>query len=157
MRMNRRLFITAATALCGAKPITLWAQSTPAIHVVKGKGCGCCSGWSSILKSAGFAVTEAELLPAELVQLKLTKGVPQELASCHTAEIDGYVIEGHVPPEDIRQLIAERPDAVGLAVPGMPYGSPGMGPENEREAYEVLLIREDGSSEVFATYAAGSD
>lgn len=69
--------------------------------------------------------------------------------------IDGYVLEGHVPAADIRRLLEERPDAVGLAVPGMPYGSPGMGPESQREAYEVFLIRRDGSEEVYSQYAAG--
>ena len=79
---------------------------------------------------------------------------PQEMISCHTGRIEGYMIEGHVPVADIRRLLEERPDAVGLAVPGMPYGSPGMGPESEREAYEVFLIRRDGSNEVYASYSA---
>ena len=79
---------------------------------------------------------------------------PAAMASCHTAHVEGYAIEGHVPPADIRRLLAERPDAVGLAVPGMPWGSPGMGPEAEREAYEVHLIRRDGTTEVFTSYAA---
>ena len=77
------------------------------------------------------------------------------MVSCHTALIDGYVIEGHVPAADIRRLLEERPDAVGLAVPGMPDGSPGMGPEDDREAYDVFLIRKDGSTEVFSSYAEG--
>ena len=90
-----------------------------------------------------------------LVRFKLDNGVPQRMVSCHTALIDGYVIEGHVPAADIRRLLEERPDAVGLAVPGMPYGSPGMGPEDDREAYDVFLIRKDGSTEVFSSYAEG--
>ena len=76
------------------------------------------------------------------------------MSSCHTARVGGYIIEGHVPAADIRRLLDERRDAVGLAVPGMPYGSPGMGPETEREAYDVFLIRSDGSTEVFTSYAA---
>lgn len=76
------------------------------------------------------------------------------MISCHTGEIDGYMIEGHVPPADIRRLLAERPDAVGLAVPGMPFGSPGMGPEDQREAYDVFLIRRDRTTEVFSSYEA---
>ena len=76
------------------------------------------------------------------------------MASCHTADVEGYVIEGHVPVADIRRLLDERPDAIGLAVPGMPYGSPGMGPESHREAYDVFLIRRDGTTEVFTSYAA---
>ena len=76
------------------------------------------------------------------------------MTSCHTGEIEGYIVEGHVPVADIRKLLDERPDAVGLAVPGMPYGSPGMGPEDAREAYDVFLIRRDGSTEVFSRYKA---
>jgi hypothetical protein len=86
---------------------------------------------------------------------KAEVGVPQRMISCHTGMIEGYVLEGHVPAADIRRLLEERPDAVGLAVPGMPYGSPGMGPESQREAYEVFLIRRDGSEEVYTQYAAG--
>ena len=89
-----------------------------------------------------------------LARYKLDNGIPQELVSCHTGRIAGYMIEGHVPPADIRRLLEERPDAIGLAVPGMPYGSPGMGPETEREAYEVFLIRHDGTTEPFSSYPA---
>jgi len=89
-----------------------------------------------------------------LARYKLDNGIPQEMVSCHTGKIEGYIIEGHVPAADIRRLLDERPDAIGLAVPGMPYGSPGMGPETEREAYEVFLIRHDGSSEVYASYSS---
>jgi hypothetical protein len=74
------------------------------------------------------------------------------MTSCHTAFIDGYIIEGHVPAADIRRLLEDRPDAIGLAVPGMPFGSPGMGPEEDREAYDVFLITADGSTEVFSSY-----
>jgi len=76
------------------------------------------------------------------------------MISCHTGKVAGYMLEGHVPPADIRRLLAERPDAIGLAVPGMPYGSPGMGPEKEREAYDVFLIRHDGTTEMFTRYEA---
>lgn len=89
-----------------------------------------------------------------LARYKLDNGIPQKMISCHTGRIEGYMIEGHVPAADIRRLLEGRPDAVGLAVPGMPYGSPGMGPESEREAYEVFLIRRDGSTEVYASYSA---
>ncbi|MFD0858612.1 DUF411 domain-containing protein, partial [Roseovarius aquimarinus] len=89
-----------------------------------------------------------------LTRHKIDAGIPDAMMSCHTGEIEGYVIEGHVPPADIRRLLAQRPDAIGLAVPGMPYGSPGMGPEDQREAYDVFLIRRDGSTEVFSSYHA---
>jgi hypothetical protein len=80
------------------------------------------------------------------------KGVPQKLFSCHTAVIAGYLVEGHAPPADVRRMISERPDALGLEAPEMPYGSPGMGPELEREAYDVLLFRKKGASQVFSRY-----
>lgn len=99
-------------------------------------------------------LNEARDRPVIVVQHHHANGIPQEMGSCHTGRIAGYMIEGHVPPADIRRLLEERPDAIGLAVPGMPYGSPGMGPETEREAYEVFLIRRDGSTEVFTSYAA---
>lgn len=92
------------------------------------------------------------------MQHKIDLGVPTDQHSCHTGEIDGYFLEGHVPADDIRRLLAERPDAAGLAVPGMPYGSPGMGPETRREAYDVMLVLGDGSSEVYSHYpAAGTE
>ncbi len=154
--MLTRRFVIAGFTLMAVTPIKALAQSAPAIHVMKGRGCGCCTVWARILRSEGFAVTEEELLPGALMQVKTARGVPNQLASCHTAEIDGYIVEGHVPPDDIRRLLAERPDAIGISVPGMPYGSPGMGPESEREAYQVFLIRKDGSGEVFSTYPAGT-
>ena len=89
-----------------------------------------------------------------LAAIRRQYGVPEALSSCHTATVDGYVLEGHVPAADIRRLLDLRPDAVGLAVPGMPSGSPGMGPETEREAYDVILIGNDGSASVFTSYAA---
>lgn len=89
-----------------------------------------------------------------LMKFKLDHGISAKHASCHTGRIGGYTIEGHVPVREINRLLKERPDAVGLSVPGMPIGSPGMEVGTEREAYTVLLIKRDGSSEVFATYAA---
>ncbi len=86
------------------------------------------------------------------MRYKSENGIPPEMVSCHTARIDRYMIEGHVPVADISRLVKDRPDAVGLAVPGMPYGSPGMGPESAREAYDVVLIRRDGTREVFSSY-----
>ncbi len=155
VRTDRRAFLLGAT-LSVLIPARSAVSQSAEIHVIKGRGCGCCSIWADILKSEGFRVTEEERHPADLVQLKLAKGIPHELASCHTAEVMGYVIEGHVPPADIRRLLAEKPDAVGLSVPGMPYGSPGMGPQDQREAYDVILIRRDGTGEIFTSYPAAS-
>lgn len=122
--------------------------------MLKDPNCGCCTGWIEILENEGFTVTVEPSAGAKLMQYKIANDIPEEMASCHTARINGYMIEGHVPVADIRRLLDERPDAVGLAVPGMPYGSPGMGPENEREAYDVFLIRHDGAADIYSSYEA---
>ena len=152
---SRRTLLVGTVALVAASPLRTLAQGAgPAIHVMKDPNCGCCSAWIDILENDGFAVTTAASAGTLLMSYKLDKGIPQKMTSCHTAQIEGYIIEGHVPVSDIRRLLDERPDAVGLAVPGMPYGSPGMGSESEREAYDVFLIRRDGSTEVYASYSA---
>lgn len=150
--MTRRHLLACAASLAAAP--SLAAATSPAIHVLKDQNCGCCTGWVEILQDAGFEVTTENSFGTLLIQHKLDNGLPQEMHSCHTGQIEGYMIEGHVPPADIRRLLADRPDAVGLAVPDMPYGSPGMGPEDEREAYDVFLVLKDGSAEVFSSYDA---
>ena len=107
------------------------------------------------LEENGGEATGEKMFGGSRGRFKLEKGVPQRMGDCHTALIEGYVIEGHVPAAEKRRLLEERPDAVGLPLPGMPYGSPGMGPEENREAYDVFLIRENGSTEVFSSYAEG--
>ena len=128
-----------------------FAEATP-IDVKKTNGCGCCLAWMEHLEEYGFAPTGEDMFAGLLVRFKLDNGVPQRMVSCHTGLIEGYVIEGHVPAADIRRLLSERPDAVGLAVPGMPLGSPGMDQSRWREAYDVFLITNDGSTEVFSSY-----
>ena len=152
---RRNLFLVAAS-LAATAPIAGFAQGGPAIHVLKDPNCGCCEAWVQILDADGFDVTTESSMGTLLMRHKIDNGIPPEMISCHTAEVDGYFIEGHVPPADIRRLLSERPDAVGLAVPGMPYGSPGMGAQDAREAYDVFLIRHDGSTEVFARYDAAA-
>jgi hypothetical protein len=125
---------------------------TTLIDVKKTNGCGCCLAWMEHLEENGFAPTGEDMFAGLLVRFKLDNGVPQRMVSCHTGLIEGYVIEGHVPADDIRRLLSERLDAVGLAVPGMPLGSPGMDQNRWREAYNVFLINNDGSTEVFSSY-----
>lgn len=98
-------------------------------------------------------VTEEDLYGMQLVRFKLEHGVPPKMQSCHTGRIAGYVVEGHVPAADILRLLEQAPDAIGLAVPGMPYGSPGMGEEASREAYDVYLISRDGTTAIFSSYS----
>ena len=148
--LTRRGLLIGGLGLLAASPMRAVAQGgAPSIHVLKDPNCGCCSAWIEILEQDGFSVTTENSAGTLLMRHKAENGIPQAMISCHTAQVAGYMIEGHVPVADIRRLLAERPDAVGLAVPGMPYGSPGMGPENRREAYDVFLIRRDGSTEVF--------
>ena len=153
--LTRRSLLIGGFGLLAASPLRAVAQSSgPAIHVLKDPNCGCCSAWIEILERDEFSVTTENSAGTLLMRHKAENGIPQAMISCHTAQVDGYMIEGHVPIADIRRLLAERPKAVGLAVPGMPYGSPGMGPESRREAYDVFLIRRDGSTEVFTRYEA---
>ena len=120
------------------------------IEVVKSPYCGCCTQWIEYLRHEGFEVnvTEAEDVTPAARRL----GVPDDLRSCHSASIEGYAIEGHVPVEDINRLLAERPAAAGLAVPGMPVGSPGMEQGDRRQAYETILFTRDGRRRVFARH-----
>ncbi|MFV1878048.1 MULTISPECIES: DUF411 domain-containing protein [Nioella] len=127
------------------------AQAMP-IEVYKTNGCGCCLAWMEHLEENDFAPTGQDMFAGLLVRFKLENGVPQRMISCHTGLVDGYVIEGHVPATEIRRLLEERPDAIGLAVPGMPLGSPGMDQSRRADAYDVFLINRDGSTEIFASY-----
>ncbi|RID90199.1 DUF411 domain-containing protein [Gemmobacter lutimaris] len=156
MTLNRRHVLSGAASLIslGILPGQTFAQELETIEVFKTATCGCCHDWIAHLQDAGFAVAAQDLEYVALAELKQTAGVPDALVSCHTGRIAGYVIEGHVPAADIRRLLVERPDAIGLSVPGMPFGSPGMGPEDQREAYDVILIGRDGAANVFASYPA---
>jgi hypothetical protein len=126
------------------------APQLPTIVVYKSPTCGCCEGWVQHMREAGFSVDARDVGDAQLVDVKTQAGVPPQLQTCHTALVDGYVIEGHVPAEQIKRLLADRPpDVVGIAVPGMPMGAPGMeGPG--AEPYKVYSWKRDGSGAVFA-------
>ena len=135
-----------ASMAVAAKPQRLTLQ------VWKDPNCGCCKDWIAHLEKNGFATT---VIDQGNNAVRAQLGMPQKFASCHTAVIEGYVIEGHVPAADIQRLLKDKPQALGLAVPGMPIGSPGMdGPDygGRRDAYQVLLIQKDGSSKIFNAY-----
>ena len=121
-------------------------------EVWKDPNCGCCNDWIAHIEEAGFQV-QAFNTGNNGIRARL--GIAQKLGSCHTAKIDGYAIEGHVPAADIKRLLEEKPEAIGLAVPGMPIGSPGMdGPAygDRKDPYDVLLIHVDGSTSVYQDY-----
>ena len=145
-----RAIATLIPAVCAALLLgdPTWAGGSE-IKVYKTPTCGCCTKWIDHLEASGFSV-EAQELP-DLTTLKRSNGIPQSLSSCHTAFVRGYVIEGHVPARDSERLLKQRPDVVGLTVPGMPVGSPGMeGPNPQR--YEVLTFDSGGETTVFATH-----
>lgn len=126
-------------------------SALPIVEVYTTPTCGCCSKWVDHLRDAGFEVRTTEM--QDLADLKASHGVPRHLESCHTALVAGYVLEGHVPATDIQRLLLERPAVRGLAVPGMPIGSPGMElPGRKAEPYDVVAFDDHGHTEVFATH-----
>jgi hypothetical protein len=128
-------------------------RAKPSVEVYKSPTCGCCNDWIRHLEANGFAVNATNVPDSRFYRARF--GMPQRLGSCHTALVGGYVIEGHVPAREIKRLLRERPKALGLSVPGMPVGSPGMdGPEynGHVDPYDVLLVQTDGRTSVFASY-----
>lgn len=118
------------------------------MEVFKNASCGCCGGWVEHMRQDGFEVITHDIGDVAAQRRKL--GMPERLGSCHSATVDGYVIEGHVPAADIRRLLKDKPNAVGLAVPGMVPSSPGMtGPKTP---YDTLLVGRDGTTRVFAKH-----
>ena len=146
---RRILYLALALGLGGAAVAALRPDSVEAstVTVYKSPTCGCCTKWVSYLEREGF---ETQVVSTtDLAGVQAEHGVPHELGSCHTAVVDGYVLEGHVPAADIKRLLRERPAVVGLAVPGMPAGSPGM-EGAVRQRYDVLAFQKDGAVAVFA-------
>jgi len=124
--------------------------SLPAVKVWKSPTCGCCSLWVEHMRRAGFEVEVEDL--ADLTHIKHEHGVGAPLQSCHTALVDGYVIEGHVPADDVKRLLTERPQVLGLAAPGMPVGSPGMEMGGRKDAYDVLTFDGAGKTTVWSRH-----
>jgi len=150
--MNMRTLIACLSiALAAAGCAESHAPGRPNVVVYKSESCGCCKLWVQHIAKFGFPVEVHDI--DNLNPVKERVGVPFGKGSCHTAEVDGYFIEGHVPADDIERLLRERPKAKGLTVPGMPAGSPGMEvPSGEIQPYEVLLVAEDGSTSVFSRH-----
>lgn len=122
------------------------------ITVWKTASCGCCKEWVAHLRKNGFEVVTNDVKDTAAFRQKL--GLPEKFGACHTASLAGYVLEGHVPAREIRRLLREKPTAIGLVVPGMPVGSPGMEMGSNRDAYDVLLVSANGSSSVYQSYPA---
>lgn len=153
--ISRRAILGAVGTLPLLLPIAARAEALPLVTVTKDPSCGCCGGWVEHIRAAGFRVTVVESDDIDGARQRL--GVPAELASCHTAEVGDYVIEGHVPASALTRLLVERPAATGLAVPGMPMGSPGMDfPDAIPEPYEVVLFGPSGQRP-FARFLGGNE
>ena len=150
--MSRLRGLIMLFAMCAAGCGGTAAQPPSiAMEVYKDAACGCCSQWVEHVKSHGFAPTATNVDDLDAVKAKYN--VPRRAQSCHTAVVDGYVIEGHVPASDIQRLLKERPAIAGLAVPAMPVGSPGMEvPGIKPQPYDVLALHKDGRTEIFASY-----
>lgn len=149
---RRALLVGAALGAVTLTMPTLAARPQPLIEVWKSPTCGCCQAWVDHLQASGFEVRVTEVAGPAEVREKL--GMPSRFGSCHTARVQGYVLEGHVPAREIQRLLKERPAALGLAVPGMPVGSPGMEVGDRRDAYDVLLVTRQGESSVYQRYHA---
>ena len=138
------LAATIPAAAC-AKPV-----KAAELRIYKSPYCGCCGAWVDHVKASGIKTVVKDMEDVTPVARKV--GVPDALRSCHTAVIEGYFVEGHVPAVDIRKLLRERPKARGIAVPGMPIGSPGMEQGKRRDAYQTLLVMHDGSTRAFVKH-----
>jgi len=146
--LSRRSFLVSAAAVVAARP-RLFAETPPSvITVYKDPTCGCCVKWVEHMSKSGFVVTVKDV--SNMDEIKQTMHVPAELQSCHTAIVDKYVIEGHVPADVVKKFLAEKPAALGLAVGGMPMGSPGMEGGGRVDHYNVMVFDRAGKSRVYA-------
>jgi len=150
--------LSAAALLIAASPLRAdWSRAElplaepTTIEVYRSASCGCCHKWIEHLRAHGFTVEDHTT--DELARIKAEAGVPQQLASCHTAKVGGYVIEGHVPADDIKRLLAAKPDITGLSVPGMPAGSPGMEQGAYKQDFSVLGFKRDGNYGLFNVHS----
>ncbi len=147
--VNEKAAVSSAALPASTKQ--LGKKALPEVVMYKSPNCECCTGWADHLRKEGFTVVVHKRDDMDVIKAKY--GVDQKLASCHTAIVDGYVIEGHVPAADVERLLTERPDIVGLTAPGMPMKSPGMQKSGQTpKNYDVLAFDADGKSRVFTHY-----
>lgn len=145
--LNRRHLVACLLA-AAAKPAARALAAEPVFY--RNPGCGCCLAWTERMAAAGLPVTMED--KEDLAGFSASLGIPAGLEGCHVGEIGGYVVSGHVPPEDIKRLLSEKTMARGLIVPGMPVGSPGMEMGEQKDRYDVLLLAKDGTTTVFASH-----
>lgn len=148
------LFVAAAASSArdeSAPPVVRPVAAKTVIQVYKSPTCGCCKAWVDHIRAAGFQAEVFDVSDADLQARKAKLGVGPKLASCHTAVVNGYVVEGHVPAADIERMLREKPAIAGLAAPGMPMGSPGMEmPGGRADSYDVVAFTKAGTTRVFA-------
>lgn len=150
--MNRRNALSLAVGAMALGAVPAFAAGTlPPVEVFKYPSCGCCGAWVDHLKAAGFDVKVTMVDDNSVARKKY--GLPDKFGSCHTAVVAGYVVEGHVPAAGVKKLLAMKPVAVGIAVPGMPVGSPGMEMGSRKDPYQVLLVDKQGREHVFSSYS----
>ena len=137
-------------SVLGGFALSQKVSAEPQMTVYKSPTCGCCSKWIKHMEENGFQIKAVDVLEMNIVKEKY--GINRELASCHTAVIEGYVIEGHVPAFDVKRLLSEKPEVLGLSVPGMPVGTPGMEMGDRVDRYSVIAIGKDGDAEIFNQY-----
>jgi hypothetical protein len=148
-RLLGALVAGLASAALAAPVPALAVRRSPLLEVWKSPTCGCCGAWIEHMQAAGF---EVRVHDVGNVAARARVGLSPSLGSCHTAMVEGYVVEGHVPAQDVLRLLAQRPKALGLAVPGMPIGSPGMEQGAQRDPYDVLLVSAEGGTTVWRAY-----
>jgi hypothetical protein len=150
--INRRTLLAtiASGYFLGTAGASLADPELPDVAAFRNPGCSCCENWAKLMKDAGFKITMSD--DPDLAGRRKSLGVPESLAGCHLAQVGRYLIEGHVPIDDVLRVLDEQPDAMGLAVPGMPVGSPGMEVDGETEIYAVLLFKPDGTSKVYSQH-----
>lgn len=144
------LAVAAAISAASAPPAHQTSSAAIEVTVFKSPTCGCCKEWVEHLRKHAFTVVSKNT--SDVSNVKRTAHVPTGLYSCHTAFVNGYVVEGHVPAEDIHRMLKDKPKIAGIAVPGMPAGSPGMEAGSRKDAYDVVAFKRDGTTSVFAKH-----
>lgn len=147
----KRVLVTGGILLAMSN-IAVAQEATPVVDVLKQASCGCCGGWVAAMREAGFTLNIRNVSGEVLYAAKEASGLTEDLWACHSASVEGYTVEGHVPAREITRLLEERPAGLGIATPGMPTGSPGMEYGNEAEAFDVVFVDFDRRQRVYASY-----
>ncbi|MDE5092677.1 MAG: DUF411 domain-containing protein [Trichodesmium sp. St19_bin2] len=149
---NPTLSTKTQTVLNSSLSTTDLAPPVLNVTVYRTPTCGCCKGWVEHIKQNGFQITDIVKPESEIKTIRQKYNLPSDLTSCHTSEIAGYLVEGHVPVADVKSLIAQKPDVAGISVPGMPIGTPGMEMGDRKQSFDVFTFEKDGQTKVFNSY-----